>query len=211
MNIPVIVYGAGGLGREVMQIVRLTLRDEGARPIGYLDDSIAPGTNISGGAVLGGAEDLEAMEEEVALVFGIADPEVKAKLYRRFGSKPNITFPNAIHPKASVSEHVSLGVGIVAASGCFISVDAAIGNCVLLNNGVFIGHDTAVGDFSSVLPLAAISGGVRVGERCKIGIQSAIIQGVSIGDGATVGLGSVVLRDVPEGATVLGNPAKRIL
>jgi acetyltransferase EpsM len=60
------------------------------------------------------------------------------------------------------------------------------------------------------MPLAAISGNVNIGERCLIGAQSAILQGITVGDDCTVGMGAVVIRDVPDGATVMGNPAVRV-
>jgi len=208
MSVPVIVYGAGGLGREVMQIVILTLCAEEFHALGYVDDGIPAGKTLNGRPVLGGAEYLDTFEGNVAVAFGIADPAIKAKLYGRFSKKNNITFPNIIHPSTLVSEYASLGIGVVAAGGSGISVDAVVGNCVFLSNGALIGHDAHIGDFSSIMPLAAVSGGVRIGKRCLIGVQSAIKQGVSIGDGATVGMGSVVLRDVPDGVTVIGNPAK---
>ena len=41
-----------------------------------------------------------------------------------------------------------------------------------------------------------------------IGAHVTVLKGVRIGRGAVVGAGSVVTRDVPEGATVAGNPAR---
>ena len=210
-SIPVIVYGAGGLGREVMQIVLLSLASgDEYYPFGYVDDGVAPGTVLNGFPVLGNGDWLENFDGDVALVFGIMDSEIRAKLYHKFKDKHNISFPNVIHPGASVSEHVSLGRGIVIAHGCFISVDCVIGDCVFMNNSTILGHDVKIGDFTSVMAFGGIAGNVAIGELCLIGVRSTIRQGLSVGDAATVGMGSVVLRNVPSGATVLGNPAKRI-
>jgi maltose O-acetyltransferase len=49
---------------------------------------------------------------------------------------------------------------------------------------------------------------VRIGKHAWIGGGAIILPGISIGDEAVVGAGSVVTRDVPAGATVLGNPAR---
>jgi maltose O-acetyltransferase len=49
---------------------------------------------------------------------------------------------------------------------------------------------------------------VRVGKDVWIGAGALILPGVTIGDGAVIGAGSVVTRDVPAGATALGNPAR---
>jgi maltose O-acetyltransferase len=49
---------------------------------------------------------------------------------------------------------------------------------------------------------------VRIGKFAWIGGGAIVLPGVSIGDDAVVGAGSVVTRDVPAGATVLGNPAR---
>lgn len=43
-----------------------------------------------------------------------------------------------------------------------------------------------------------------------IGGGAIILGGITIGDGAIVGAGSVVTRNVPAGATVVGNPARPV-
>jgi maltose O-acetyltransferase len=49
---------------------------------------------------------------------------------------------------------------------------------------------------------------VRIGSNVWIGAGALILPGVTVGDDALVGAGSVVTRDVPDGATVVGNPAR---
>lgn len=49
---------------------------------------------------------------------------------------------------------------------------------------------------------------VRIGLNVWIGGGAIVLPGVTVGDDALVGAGSVVTRDVPAGATVMGNPAR---
>jgi len=49
---------------------------------------------------------------------------------------------------------------------------------------------------------------IQIGRNVWIGAGAIILPGVTIGDDALVGAGSVVTRDVPAGATVVGNPAR---
>jgi maltose O-acetyltransferase len=51
---------------------------------------------------------------------------------------------------------------------------------------------------------------VRIGRDVWIGGGAIILPGVTIGAEAIIGAGSVVTRDVESGATVAGNPARRI-
>jgi maltose O-acetyltransferase len=49
---------------------------------------------------------------------------------------------------------------------------------------------------------------VTIGANVWIGGGVILLPGVRVGDDAIIGAGSVVTREVPPGATVIGNPAR---
>ncbi len=51
---------------------------------------------------------------------------------------------------------------------------------------------------------------VRIGDDVWIGIGAMILKGVQVGNGARIGPGAVVTGNVPEGATLIGNPARAV-
>jgi acetyltransferase-like isoleucine patch superfamily enzyme len=55
----------------------------------------------------------------------------------------------------------------------------------------------------------AMGGGVQIGDGAFVGLGAVVYPNVRIGRGSRVGLGSVVLRDVADGETVSGSPARK--
>ena len=51
---------------------------------------------------------------------------------------------------------------------------------------------------------------MEVGDETFIGLNVTILPKVKIGKKCIIGAGSVVTRDVPDGAKVVGNPARQI-
>ncbi|MEI6647013.1 MAG: DapH/DapD/GlmU-related protein [bacterium] len=82
---------------------------------------------------------------------------------------------------------------------------------VKVDDLVQIGHNTLTGENTLVMANVVICGGVKIGCDCWIAPNSVIKQKINVGDHVMVGLGSVVIRDVKEGQTVIGVPARPIL
>lgn len=204
-----VIYGAGGLGRELLGLVRAI--DPGCRQWhfeGFIDDGVPAGTRVGEHVVLGGKEYLTGTKIPVAVVMGLASPSVRAILHEELTQNPCVSFPVMVHPLAYVEPSAVLSEGVVVSPFCFVAVDSFLGTCVFLNAAAQVGHDTRLGDFCSVMPSCNISGNVTIGPRTLIGVGAKILQGLSVGSDATVGIGSVVLSDVPDACTVMGYPAR---
>ncbi len=74
-------------------------------------------------------------------------------------------------------------------------------NCVLRNSTTIGNKKLADGSFSAA---------PKIGNNVDIGANVVIIGAITIGDNAVIGAGAVVVKDVPEGAVVVGNPARVI-
>jgi sugar O-acyltransferase (sialic acid O-acetyltransferase NeuD family) len=207
-----VIYGAGGLGREIRAYLRASdIADRAWNFLGFIDDGKPADTPVGDAKVLGGRAELTSfVTKPTAVLLGIANPAAKASLYAELSRNPRLAFPVLIHPSALVDPSAVLGAGTVISPHCVVSVDTDLGICNFLNVGTQVGHDSVLGDFCSVMPHADISGNVTVGARTLIGVGAKILQGLSIGSDVTVGIGSTVLNDVPSECTVMGYPARII-
>ena len=206
------IYGAGGLGREILElsetINKIHLKWDIA---GFIDDdNKAVGLVNNGKPVIGGGEILYALQEPVDVVLGIADTKVKEKIYYELKKNKLISFPTIVHPTAVVSDSSMISEGVVIFHSCFVSVNTYIGKMSLMSAGAQIAHDSRLGDFCSVMPSVNISGNVTINERVYIGVQASVRQGIFVGSDSVIGMGSVVVKNVPDSCTVAGNPAKLI-
>ncbi len=81
---------------------------------------------------------------------------------------------------------------------------------VKIDNLVHIAHNADIGEHTLIVAGAVIGGSVKIGKKCFIGMNASIKNGVTIGDNVTVGAGAVVLKDIPDGETWAGVPAKKL-
>lgn len=106
--------------------------------------------------------------------------------------------------------NIRLGEGVFLNFNCVILdvVQVSIGDKTQIASGVQIltaDHPRSAEERASGLEFGRP---IHIGRNVWIGGGAIILPGVTIGDDAIVGAGSVVTRDVPPGATVVGNPAR---
>lgn len=209
MTLPVIVIGAGGHAKVVLDV----LLERGQRVIGLLDsDPAKKNKELLGVPVLGGDEILASYPpNNVSLVLGIGSsgrPNHRRNIYEALKSRGYL-FPVFVHPSAIITHAVEISDGTIVMAGAVVQPGCRIGANCIVNTGARIDHDCQLGNHVHVAPGAILCGDVCVGADSHIGAGSTIIQGINVGEGAIVAAGALVVDNIPDRTTVLGVPARK--
>jgi len=129
---------------------------------------------------------------------------------RDLSSQRTWKYFKAIHTSAIISEDTQIDQGTAIMQGAIIQTMTVIGQHVIVNTGAQIDHDCKIGSYAHIAPGAVLCGRVTVGEGAFVGAGAVVIPGIEIGSWAQIGAGAVVINNVPNGATVVGNPARII-
>lgn len=206
----IIIFGAGGLGRETLfQLREMNRSGADYHILGFADDRCV-GTSVDGYPVLLDTQGLVTRSEDTCVVIAVGNPRARRKIYSALCANAHLSFPTIIAPNAVCSDRVQIGKGCVIGFFASLTVDITIGDFVLISNSCNVGHDAVLHDYATLYPGVRVSGNVTLGEACEVGVGSSIIQGLTVGEGAILGAGCAVVRDIPPHCTAVGVPAKVI-
>lgn len=208
MSLPVIVLGAGGHAKVLVEALLAT----SAVIAGIVDsDRALTGTKLLGVPVLGGDEVIEEFPpSKILLVNGLGSvglPLRRQQLFERYITS-GYDFATVVHPSAVVASDVVLCNGSQIMAGAVIQPGSRVGCNVIINTRASVDHDCIIGDHTHIAPGVTLSGGVTVGASSHIGTGATIIQQIAVGSCSMVAAGAVVIHDVPENSVVMGIPAK---
>lgn len=115
-----------------------------------------------------------------------------------------------VHADSTIGPWVTLGPGCVVSPGVRITANVTVGAFCQLHTGAIVSHDDVLGDHVTLSPGVTLCGGVTVGDRSTVFAGATVMPGVTIGTDAVVGAGAMVNRNVADGATVAGVPAREL-
>lgn len=210
----IVVIGAGGFGREtldVIEAINASAADPVWRVVGVVDDAPAEvqleRLAARGYAYLGPLADAAGELAMSWSIVAIGAPQTRKRIADKVDELGG-RVATLVHPRAVVGSQLRIGAGSVVCGGVQLSTNLDLGIHVHVNPGAIIGHDSVLEAFVSVNPGAVVSGEVRVGSGSLIGAGATVLQGLVVGDHATVGAAACVTRAVAGGATVKGVPAR---
>lgn len=198
-----VVYGAGGHAKTVIDLVRQCGQFLVA---GIVADPRPTEDSLLGAPVLGTSDTLPALLDQglrlaVNAVGAVGNPQVRVACFERLAAQ-GYAFPTLIHRTAVIEPSAQVGAGTQVFGLAFVGSAATVGFGVILNTGAIVSHDCRIGDYAHITPGAVLAGQVTVGTGALIGMGVTTQVGVKIGDWARIGNGARIHGDVPANTVV---------
>jgi sugar O-acyltransferase (sialic acid O-acetyltransferase NeuD family) len=209
------IVGAGGFAREVAWLIRDINRNKKSYEFaGFIVSDLSKlGEHDCRENVLGDYNWIQSNRGKIdALAIGIGTPSIRIIIASDLtASFQELEWPALIHPTAQFDRaSAKVGPGTIVCAGVIGTVNLVLDPFVMVNLACTIGHEAHLGRGCVLNPTVNISGGVSLDEGVLVGTGAQVLQYIHVGRGAIIGAGAVVTKDVAEGETVVGVPAKPI-
>jgi sugar O-acyltransferase (sialic acid O-acetyltransferase NeuD family) len=206
---PIVVWGVGAIAVLVVDAINSAKRQTVWGLIGNRDavPAFRPGKEIP---VLGREGLGEAWDAGVREVFVAVPNNAKRMEYASLALEKGFELTTVLHPTAVVARDVKLGRGSFVAAGAVINPGCRIGDHVFIGSRASIDHECTIEDGVFIDSGVTLGGSVTVGSQASLGLGTAVRDNISIGRMAVIGAGAAVVKDIDEGITAEGVPARPI-
>ncbi len=200
------IFGASGHGKVVADIAQ----SAGWQSVTFFDDAWPDAIQNGHWEIQGNTTTMLAnLNQFDGAIVAIGNNEIRWQKQQQILKREGL-LATIVHPSAIVSQYAEIGTGTVIMPNAVINAYATIGDACIINTGAIIEHDCIIGNAVHIAPSATLCGNTSVGELSWFGVGATSRQGSKIGSNATIGAGAVVIKEVADGETVIGCPAKPI-
>jgi acetyltransferase EpsM len=210
-EVSVFIFGAGGLGREVLNVLRaLAAGGQKVTCHGFIVDPEFAKHPILHDLPVHSDLSILKGDLDIRIVVALGDPSRRRVAVQKIERMVGPRFASAIHPAATIGTEVKIDLGVMVLGPASITTDALIGRHVVINPLVAVSHDCSLADYVTLAPAVALAGGVVVDEGAELGTGANVIPRLTVGAWSVVGAGATVIRPVSANSTVAGVPARQI-
>ena len=203
-----VIIGAGGCGREVLQWAKEIIRvEKGWHIKGFLDDNLnALDGKMCDAMVLAKVDEYQIGQDD-EFVCCIGDSKIRKAVVERLKAKGAV-FATLIHPNAVIADSCKLGEGVIVYPFALVSDNAILEAGCIINMYSSIAHDSVLGEYCTISAHCDVTGMCKLGANVFMGSSSCVVPGSIIGNDVYICAGSTVMSRIRASKKVLGNPAK---
>jgi len=178
-KIRLLVVGAGGHGRSVLEAAELSAQLE---VVDLLDDSLPAGDGVMGVTLLGPVISMARHHAGAdQAIVAVGNNTVREKLLPQLAAV-GIMRATVVHPRAIVSPSAVLGAGSAVMAGAIVGTEARLGVSSIVNCGAVVDHHATVEDFGHLGVNASMAGGTVLGLGAWMQAGAALGYGVAAGE-----------------------------
>jgi sugar O-acyltransferase (sialic acid O-acetyltransferase NeuD family) len=201
----ILIVGAGGFGREVLQWARDAWPEACEWITGFLsaDAHVLDGCDC-GIPIVGSPDSHRPVVGDVHLL-AIGVPYARRLVAESLLAR-GAEFLTLVHPTAVLASSAHIGEGSIICPYSIVSDSARLGRFVAMNYHTSLGHDASAGDFAVLSPYATLGGHAHVEQDVFLGLHASVGPGKTVGARSKVSANSCVLTSTPADSIIFGVP-----